>query len=176
MDGAGMICPDCGYDNYQGEEVCERCLHDLTQVDTAPRPKNEMHRHIIEDPVSRLNPAAHLLSCKPGDKVSDVIESMKKQRLGCVVIEDNRRLIGVFTERDVVMKLTGKPVDPRVTPVRALMTSPAESVKSTDSIAYVLNKMSIGGFRHVPIADESGRATGVVSVRNILEYLAAQIH
>lgn len=169
-----MICTQCGFDNYPGEEVCERCLEDLTQVDTVPRPKNDLHLRIIVDPVSRLEMPPHYV-CRPTETVADVIESMKSRRLGCAVVEDNNRPIGIFTERDVLMKVIGKPVDPRRTPVRAIMTSPVESVKSTDSIAYALNKMSIGGYRHVPIANDDGSVTAVISVRNILQYLAKQL-
>ena len=169
-----MICPHCGFENYAGEEVCERCLHDLTQTDTTPRPKNEIHRSIIEDPVSRLNPPAHAV-CSPEDPAADAIETMKSRRLGCVVVEEKKQPVGIFTERDVLMKVIGRPVDPKRAPVRSLMTSPVDSLKSTDSIAYALNKMSIGGYRHIPIADDHGHVTGVISVRNILQYLAKQI-
>lgn len=169
-----MICPHCRYDNYAGEEVCERCLHDLTQTDTTPLLKNEFHRSIIEDPVSQLNPPPHLV-CKPEDQVADAIEAMKSQRRGCIVVEEKKRPVGIFTERDIVMKLVGKPVDPKRTTMRTVMTSLLETVKSTDSIAYALNKMSIGGYRHVPICNDQGHVTGVISVRNILQYLAKQI-
>lgn len=168
-----MICPDCGFDNYAGEEVCERCLHDLTQADTTPQPKSEMHRSIIEDPVSLLKPPEHAV-CKPEDRIADVIEIMKSSRRGCVVVEEKKIPVGIFTERDVLMKVIGKGVDAKRTPVSALMTAPVESMKSTDTLAYAINKMSIGGYRHIPIAD-GGHVTGVVSVRNILQYLAKQL-
>lgn len=170
-----MICPHCGFDNYAGEEVCERCLHDLTKIDTAPRPKSELHRSIIEDPVSQLKPPAHAV-CKPEDGVADAVEAMKSHKVGCVVVENRNLPVGIFTERDVLMKVIGRGIDPKHTPVAALMTSPVEAVKSTDSIAYVLNKMSIGGYRHVPIVDNAGRVTGVISVRTILRYLASQLN
>lgn len=169
-----MICPECGFDNYAGEEVCERCLHDLTHADTSPRSKNEIQKHIVEDPVSRLNSPPHVV-CKPEDRIADVVENMKSRRLGCVVVEDKNRPVGIFTERDLLMKVIGKSIDQTRTPVRSIMTAPVELVKSSDSIAYVLNKMSIGGFRHVPIADDQGHVTGVISVRNILQYLAKQL-
>ncbi len=168
-----MICPHCGYDNYAGEEVCERCLHDLTQIDTTPRPKNQVHRSIIEDPVARLNPPEHT-TVSLNDSVESVAETMKKRRAGCVIVEDNHRPVGVFTERDLLMKVAGKPIDRARTNIRTLMTAPVETVKASDTIAYVLNKMSIGGYRHLPIADDTGRVTGVISVRNILEYLAGR--
>lgn len=169
-----MICPHCNFDNYAGEEVCERCLLDLTQVDSAPKPKNEFHRTIIEEPVSKLD-LPPLLVCKAEDQVADVIEVMKSKKLGCVVVQEKQFPLGIFTERDIVMKVVSRAADPKKLTVRGIMTSPVETVKSSDSIAFALNKMSIGGYRHVPIVDEEGRVTGVISVRNILQYLAKQI-
>ncbi|MBI4179917.1 CBS domain-containing protein [bacterium] len=169
-----MICPDCGYDNYAGEEVCERCLHDLTQADTTPVPKNEIHRSIIEDPMSSLKTVPHA-TCGPRDPIAKAIESMKSHRVGCCIVEEKGEAVGIFTERDVLMKVIGRNIDPARTQVQTLMTAPVEGVKQTDNLALALNKMSIGGYRHVPILDAGGRVSGVVSVRTILRHLVNQL-
>ncbi len=169
-----MICPHCNFDNYAGEEVCERCLHDLTQIDTTPRPKNEVHRSLIEDPVSKLAPPPYA-PCRPQETILSAAHLMKKSRVGCVIVEENRIPLGIFTERDMLMKVIGRSVDPNQATVRQFMTSPVEAVRASDSLAYVLNKMSIGGYRHVPIVDDAGHVSGVISVRTILRYLANQL-
>ena len=88
-----------------------------------------------------------------------------------MLIVDEGQLVGVFTERDVLTKLVGTSIDIDRTPVEELMTRDPECLTLEDVIAYALNKMTIGGFRHVPLVDLHGRPTGVVAMRHIVEYL-----
>jgi CBS domain-containing protein len=57
------------------------------------------------------------------------------------------------------------------TPVRKLMTGNPETLRPSDSIAYALNKMSLGGYRHIPLVDNSDAPVGVISVKDIVNYL-----
>ena len=80
-------------------------------------------------------------------------------------------MCGIFTERDVLTKVVGKPLDLDRTPVLALMTPDPEVLSPDDRVSFALNKMTVGGFRHVPLVDEQGRPAGVVSMRNIVDYM-----
>jgi CBS domain-containing protein len=103
--------------------------------------------------------------------VSDAIDVMKTRRVGCVVITKDNRLKGIFTERDVLKKIAGSSIDPRTTPITSVMTHSPQVLWEQDTIAYALNFMDLGGYRHIPIVNERFEAVGVVSVKDIVSYL-----
>jgi len=108
----------------------------------------------------------------PADaSVRAAINTMNDARIGCVMIVRGGCLVGIFTERDVLTRAAGAPIDLDATPVADLMTPNPECLTLDDGIAYALNKMSVGGFRHVPLVDADGRPTGLVSMRHIVDYL-----
>jgi hypothetical protein len=103
--------------------------------------------------------------------VRRAIETMNELRVGCVLVVDRDRLTGIFTERDVLMRVAGGDVDADSTPLGDVMTPDPECLTLDDGIAYALNRMSVGGFRHVPLIDASGRPTGAVSMRHIVDFI-----
>src|SRR6185369_6809122 len=103
--------------------------------------------------------------------VRSAIDTMNEARIGCVMIVRGGCLVGIFTERDVLTRAAGTGIDLDATPVADLMTPDPECLTLDDGIAYALNKMSIGGFWHVPLVDDYGRPTGLISMRHIVDYL-----
>ena len=77
-------------------------------------------------------------------------------------------LIGIITERDLLLKLDQAELD---APIGRLMTSDPEVLTPDDPIVYALNKMSVGGFRHIPLVDSERRPVGIVSVKDIIDYI-----
>src|SRR5437899_238874 len=144
-----MNCPDCGHENMQGTEHCEACGHDLAGLDL-PAPTTQLQGKIMGDPLQNLNPAPPLL-VPPETTVVEAIELMKQKRYGCIFVTDGGKLIGIFTERDVLLKVAGSNRDLRTMKVREVMTANPETLTEQDTVAYALNKMSIGGYRHLPI-------------------------
>lgn len=103
--------------------------------------------------------------------VGEAISKMNEHRIGCLLVVESERLVGVFTERDVLTKIVGHPEPLDTLPVGQVMTRDPEYLTLDDGIAYALNKMSIGGFRHIPLVDDDGRPTGVVAMRTIVEFI-----
>ncbi len=103
--------------------------------------------------------------------LAEVIRLMREQRQGCALVTRERRLYGIFTERDVLMKVVGTRIDLERTPVRSFATKNPVTLPAEASVAYALNRMLSDGFRHVPLVDENGCPAGVVSMRDIIEYL-----
>src|SRR5262245_44523237 len=103
--------------------------------------------------------------------VRESIRQMVQNKTGCVLIDEDDRLIGIFTERDVLTKVVGRGLDPASTPVETVMTQAPETLTPDAPLCYALNKMSVGGFRHVPLADDRGRPVGVVGMRDIVDYI-----
>ncbi len=103
--------------------------------------------------------------------VRDATTAMNDAHVGCVLVMEGDRLIGIFTERDILKKVVGQlDLD---SPVGEIMTPNPETVGMDDGIAYALNKMHIGGYRHIPVLDRQGRPVGVVSMRDVVRFIVS---
>jgi CBS domain-containing protein len=126
---------------------------------------------ILTDLISalRLSPAITL----PAESaLQEVVEIMQREHIGCMLLVDAEgKLCGIFTERDLLNKVAGQRLDWSRERVSSYMTRDPETLRLDDRIAWALNLMSMGGYRHVPLTDESGRPVGVVSVKDIVEFI-----
>jgi CBS domain-containing protein len=104
--------------------------------------------------------------------LDQALRQMREHRQGCILATRDGKLTGIFTERDVLMKVVGTSIDLARTPIRPYMTRDPVRLPEDAIVAYALNKMCLEGFRHVPLTDEEGRPVGVVSMRDIIEYLS----
>jgi len=132
---------------------------------------SQLSTEIMRRPIRTLPTLKPAITLHPSATVREAVEEMNQGNVGCVLVEEGGRLIGVFTERDVLTKVATKGIDIDRTRIEALMTPDPEHLTLEDGIAYALNKMSVGGFRHIPLVDELGRPTGVVAMRNIVDYI-----
>ena len=96
---------------------------------------------------------------------------MNEKKFGCILVARNGELQGILTERDIVFRLMSRGKDLSKIPVSEAMTPHPETLAEEDSLAFAVNKMSVGGFRHIPILRE-GKPVGVISVRDVLRYLS----
>lgn len=167
-----MICPDCGYDNLPGMDSCEECGADLRSLDI-PQPRTGLQRTLLEEPLSALQPRRPL-TVSPDDPLIVAVRLMKENNEGSVFAMEGERLVGILTERDLLLKVAGKPIALDRTPVRNMMTRNPDVLRGDDVLAYALNRMSVGRYRHIPIV-ERGRFTGFVSVRGILRHIAERL-
>ena len=126
---------------------------------------------ITKRPIRRLPTLKAAVTVAPAASVREAIEAMNEHRVGCVLVVDRSRLVGVFTERDVLTKVASLNLDVDRTRVDDVMTPDPESLTLDDGIAYALNMMSVGGFRHIPLIDAEQRPTGVVAMRDIVDYI-----
>lgn len=103
--------------------------------------------------------------------VADAIRTMLDRHVGAVAIVDNeQRVAGIFTERDVLRKFSLSGRNPETTLVRDLMTTPVELATSETGSAEALVTMVERHFRHLPVVDNNGKLLGVLSIRNLLEW------
>lgn len=101
-----------------------------------------------------------------------VLQLMRESNRGAVLVVSNEKLVGIFTERDVLMKVAGQPIDLEHTAVSQLMTVDPVTLPVDASVAFALNKMLIEGFRHIPLVDEHNQPVAVVSMRDLIDYLS----
>jgi len=118
--------------------------------------------------VATLKPA---ICVPPTTSVRDAIQRMQDQGAGCVLVEEAGELVGIFTERDVLTKVVGAQIDLDAATVGTLMTPDPEALSPEDRVQFALNKMTVGGFRHIPLVDDDNRPVGVVSMRNVVDHM-----
>lgn len=106
-----------------------------------------------------------------GKTVKDAVELMQQKRLACVLVVKEGKLAGILTERDVLMKSVGSGKDMAKAKVEEIMTPNPETFQPEDSVAFVLNAMSVGGYRHVPIVDEQNHPLAAVSAKDIVSFI-----
>jgi CBS domain-containing protein len=127
----------------------------------------------LQRPIGDLPSLGPVVACPRTAPVRQAIGLMQQQRLGYVLIIEQGRLLGIFTERDVLTKVAGREVDIDRVPVGDLMTPEPECLGADDELVYALNQMSVGGYRHIPLLDGQGQPTGVVAMRHIVDYLVS---
>ena len=165
-----MICPSCGYDNIEGVDRCEECVTPLLSLDV-PRAEatKGLARSVMKDDLRQIE--QEFLGVSPNSPAIEVIRKMKETRLGCALVLEDGKLVGIFTERDVLNKLTGKKATDQRTAVKVLMSANPETLHETDSVATALNKMSMGRYRHIPLQKSDG-GYSVTSIKHVLKYIA----
>ncbi|HLV89254.1 MAG TPA: CBS domain-containing protein [Candidatus Sulfotelmatobacter sp.] len=103
--------------------------------------------------------------------VADAIHKMLDHHVGAVaVVDGDFHVAGIFTERDVLRKLSLSRLDPKTTYVRDLMTTPVEMATRGTGPGEALTTMLERHFRHLPVADDRGKLLGILSIRNLLEW------
>lgn len=133
------------------------------------KPTRNLDSSTFQMPIKNLR-IRRPISVSPTQTVAEAVKIMQEKHLGCVVVTEKEKLVGIFTERDVLMKIIGKK-DSASTKVQEVMTQKPESFQPDDSIAFILNAMHVGGYRHVPIVDEQGKPLAVASVRDIVSFI-----
>jgi len=120
--------------------------------------------------VSELQP---VVGVTPETTISNVVDVMLTKRVGCIVVSENDQLVGLFTERDLLCKVVPDGIDISSTPVSSVMTCNPETLPVDSPLVYALQRMSIGGYRHVPLMDEGGKAVAVISMRDIVQHIVS---
>jgi CBS domain-containing protein len=129
----------------------------------------DLARNLKIDSVSRLHPTPPW-QVAPGQSVADAVALMRREQVGCILVCEHERLVGLFTERDLMRRVlaAGKPL---TLPVADCMTPHPVAVHPKDSVGAAVRCMEEGGYRHLPVVDEDGRPVGVLSVKRIVHYL-----
>jgi CBS domain-containing protein len=149
-------------------------LGDESYFERAQRETEGFDAGLLREPLGVI-PAQKPVVLKPDDTVTDAMRAMQRDHRGCVLVTDDgtkdSKLLGIFTERDVLFRIVDKGRNPAALPVGEVMTSNPESLSDRSTVAYVLSKMSVGGFRHVAVVDDEHRPVCVISVRDVVTFL-----
>jgi CBS domain-containing protein len=164
-----MICPDCHTDNIPGADVCEGCGQDLGTLDL-PGAEDQFTEHLLNDRLGELGVGDPPV-VSPGDPLALAVHLMQNRETECVLVCEDDRLVGILTERDVLLKAADDKTDLNALAVRQIMSADPVVLQEDDTLAVALHKMSVGGFRHIPIVSD-GRATRVVSIGDVFQHIS----
>jgi CBS domain-containing protein len=166
------LCPYCGAANIDGVDQCEDCAQSLEHL-SKPRRAPGVEDALFRDRVGALLHSAPS-TVDEQTSVDEVLQLLVRERIGCVVVTRGDAVVGIFSERDALLRI-GEQIDEcRNRPIRDFMTESPETLADTDKLAFALHKMDVGHFRHVPVLHD-GRLHGVASARDILRYLTDRV-
>ncbi len=112
----------------------------------------------------------------PEATVAEAVKRMSEENVGSVVIVDeDMRPVGIFTERDLLIKVCARGLDPAEVKLGEVMTKNPLVVREDESAKKALEIMLHFGFRHLPVVDAYGRLVGVVSIRDVTRPLAGEV-
>ena len=168
-----MICPYCDSENISGADYCEKCGQPLADLHL-PEPATDVERALLRDRVLVLRPKQPIVvpSSMP---VRQVLATLLQKGIGCVLVVDEGKLVGIFSERDALMKIHTRIDELGDRPIAEFMTTSVETLLPSAKIAFAVHRMDLGGYRHVPIVGDDGAPTGMISVRDILAYLTERM-
>ncbi len=135
--------------------------------------KSHGKHSVFETPVRSLyvRPAVVVRS---DENVAATVRVMVAAAQGCVLVAGpDGRVAGIFTERDLLVRVVAKGLDPARTPVKAVMTKDPERLTLDDTLGYALHKMTVGEYRSVPVVDDGGKPVGVLTQQEGVKALAS---
>lgn len=139
-------------------------------MDEQSGPEKSISIKVFQKPISDLGPS-RAITMDVDVSVQDAISKMQDAKIGSILITKDEKIAGIFTERDVLMKITGIVTNLDAAKVSEYMTPEPTCLRINDAIAYALHNMHFGGYRHVPIINDSLRPTAIVSIKDINNYL-----
>ncbi len=167
-------CPSCGTENIEGLDRCEQCLHSLITRDLPKPSKDDLYQNaLMTAPVSALVTGKDLLVADTADSIAKVIEIFQKKSKNCVLVYQKKKLVGIISNRDLIRRVAGIHADLSKVKAQDVMTPNPESVKLQDPISFVVNKMAMGGFRHVPVLAQDGAPISIVNIHDVMHFLSS---
>lgn len=164
-----MICPECGYDNIQGADVCSNCGHDLYSLSRNPGRAPDFITARLHD-IQAQSPVRTEVT----DPVGLAVRLMQNANTDCVLVMSGSHLAGIITPWDILHKVAGPSEDLNAVTCGQVMTADPVFLREDDDVAVAINKMSIGGFRHIPLL-QGGTPVAVVSIRDVFAHIAPHL-
>jgi CBS domain-containing protein len=121
---------------------------------------------MIVSSVAEIVRGQRVISVDPATTVRGAVETLARHGIGAVLVVEDGALLGIFTERDAVTRIIAEGRNPDVTRVDAVMTRSPRTIGPDCSVVKAVDIMASGGYRHLPVVDESG-AVGVLSMRDV---------
>jgi CBS domain-containing protein len=103
--------------------------------------------------------------------VAEAVQEMNRHKIGAILVMNEAALTGIFTERDVLTRVVAGSLDPKTTPITAVMTANVLTVAPTATVQQVMDIFAERHCRHLPVID-AGRLTGLISIGDVSRWVA----
>lgn len=133
---------------------------------------HEIRGALFDDTIAVLSPAAPICLGEEATVQEAVEQMLARRQAGVLVVNGQGRLAGIFTERDVLTRVVGHGLEPGSTRLAEVMTPNPEALTASHRVAYAVHCMSVAGYRTVPLVDQEGRPVGIVTVSDVIRWLA----
>ena len=117
----------------------------------------------------------NLVTARPDETVRDAVRRMAQKRVGAILVVDDGRLSGIFSERDALKRVLARGLDPGSTPLAEVNTPDPLTVSRNTNVRECAEMVKEHRIRHLPVVDEAGRPVGIVSVRDFLRLVVARL-
>ena len=161
-------CPLCGTKNLEGADECANCGGDLRNVDL-PGPASQIEQTVMQLPLTSVG-MTPVHAVPPDTPLEVVVQTLVRQKIDLVEVVEGGRLIGVLSVRDVVTRVGPDYREKLRLPVRQFMTPNPETLPPDAPVTFAINKMDVGGYRHIPVV-QGERMLGVISARDVIRHL-----
>lgn len=126
-------------------------------------------------PIAHLMVRVQLETCRASTLTGEIRKLMQERKIGSIIVtDDNNKVEGIFTERDYLLKVAGKEALREKLPIRRFMTENPTCLQREAPISQALLLMRKGRFRHIPIVASDGHVEGIVSIKDVLDYIIDQ--
>jgi CBS domain-containing protein len=115
------------------------------------------------------------VTVEPRTTVRDAVRSMEKERVGCVVVTEEGRPVGMLTDRDAALSVLTRRLDPRAARVSDVMAQPVQTVDADAPLTWALSLLRTGRIRRLPVVDEGGALVGLLALDDLLRLLATEV-
>ncbi len=163
-------CPACGSANIEGADQCEQCQADLSHVGLPESASKGLAQRLLNDSIMELKPVAGQ-TVLPESTVAEAVQTMIDEHVSGVMVVYQDELVGIFTERDFLMKIAHQYEKLADQPVRKFMSASPEAIEATDSIASGLNRMAVRNYRHIPVMQDN-KPVAMVRTKDVLSFLS----
>ena len=129
-----------------------------------------LEQALTEEPVAAMQ-SQPFVAIPPEMPISEAIGKLAGMHVACLLVEDEGKLVGVFSDRDVLDRIALEYDQMKDQPVSTVMTTAPVYVYDTDSSAAALAVMAVSGFRHVPVVNLDEQLVGIVSPQRVTAFL-----
>ncbi len=120
---------------------------------------------MLVNQILSMKPSGDIITVAPATSVAEAAKLLSEKRIGAVVVSDDGKMpLGILSERDIVRELGKRGADVLAQPVSELMTKKLVTCTTGEDAMAILERMTHGRFRHLPVVNDAGQMIGLISI------------